>query len=373
MRKFSVAMLGEDIEPPWADGVVNTVKNWSEGLAKRGVDVEVLSTTSKEISTTCLDGVSYRYVCFKRRFRYSPDLRFQKNFIKSDRLRCYDIIHFHGFYGLTSLPLLLNVKLRRKKRILSFHNIIMNNFTLGIKNLMFNFFTVPSHRMIPKLIRQGIPKSKIVVIPPSVDESLFCPMDKAKARHILGFPTSSFIVLHAGHFKKGRGILDLVSIKRELIKEGFDDIVLVLAWTGHGEADTISTLINLSKKDKRIIILGPANNMPLIYNAADVFVLPAYSERWVIEIPLSLVEALSCGVPAIASNVGSTSELIIDGVNGFLFKPNDYTALKESLMEFLNGRINVSNLRRNARKTIVDRFSNQNVASKLLDLYEKLL
>lgn len=366
-------MVGEDIEPPWADGVTNTVRNWSEGLSKHEVNVEVLSTTSKQISTTSLNGVTYRYLCVKRRFQYSPELRYQKELINSGGLECYDIIHFHGLYGLTSLPLQLYVKLRRKKRIISFHKSALNNFTLGIKNLMSDFFTVPSQRKIPKLVRQGISKNKIAVIPPSVDASLFCPMNKAKARHILGFPTSSFIVLYAGHFKKGRGILELVSACRELFKEGFDDIVLVLAWTGHGEASTITTLINLSKKDKRVIILGPTDNMPVVYNAADVFVLPIHSEKWVIQIPLSLLEALSCGIPAISSNIGSTSELIINGVNGCLFKSNDYTALKESLMEFLRGKINVNRMRKNARKTIVDRFSNQNVASKLLDLYEKPL
>jgi len=376
MRGLSVAMVGEDIEPPWADGVVNTIKNWCEGLSQYGASVCVLSTTSQGASFMRLNNVSYLYLGLKQK-RFEGGLidavRFQREIIRNVKLADYDVVHFHGIEGLTSVPPMLYMKLRRKKRISSYHSTTLSNFTIGFKNIMFNRFTVPSTRIISKLVKHGIPKNKIAVIHPSVDTDIFHSMNKTKARNALGLPDDSFIMLYAGHFKKGRGILELISKYKELVNKGAYDVKLVLAWTGQGEAEIISALSDISRKDHGIIILGPTNNMPTVYNAADVYILPVRDEKWVIEIPLSLVEALSCGVPAISFNVGGISELIVNGVNGFLLKPNDFTSLKDILTGLLKDRIDVNHLSKNARKTIVDRFSNQNVAKKLLSLYEELL
>jgi len=56
-----VLMFGHYIEPPWSDGIVNTVKGWSEGLAKLGLKVTVLSTSSNRKRELVSDHVNYTY------------------------------------------------------------------------------------------------------------------------------------------------------------------------------------------------------------------------------------------------------------------------------------------------------------------------
>lgn len=86
---------------------------------------------------------------------------------------------------------------------------------------------------------------------------------------------------------------------------------------------------------------------------ADVFVLPSFAEG----VPAVLMEALASGVPAVATNVGGTSELLIDGVNGCLVAPGDQRVLVESIGRLMaDGQLR-SRLGRAGRRTIETDFN----------------
>lgn len=97
---------------------------------------------------------------------------------------------------------------------------------------------------------------------------------------------------------------------------------------------------------------------------ADVFVLPSLAEG----VPIVLMEAMAAGVPVVATNVGGTSELVVDGENGFLVPPTATDALVSRIRQLLDDPGLRSRLGRAGRETVLRDFSLERTTARLRDL-----
>jgi len=84
--------------------------------------------------------------------------------------------------------------------------------------------------------------------------------------------------------------------------------------------------------NKRVLILGQRKDVPRILAASDIFIL---SSRWE-GLPYTIIEAMIVGLPIVATRVGGVSELVEDGVTGFLVPPKDPKALAEAIQKLLD-------------------------------------
>ncbi|MFI5322472.1 MAG: MSMEG_0565 family glycosyltransferase [Thermodesulfobacteriota bacterium] len=123
-------------------------------------------------------------------------------------------------------------------------------------------------------------------------------------------------------------------------------------------------------RDKDIFVLGkiPGDEMPLLYNAADVFVFPSVKEGW----GLVLLEAMAAGVPVISSNIEPMTEFLEDGVNSVLTSPDDYKALAHRIAEVLESCELRTRLIENGEKT-ARIYSWESAALKHAECYGKIL
>lgn len=373
-------MVGHYIEPPWCDGVVNTVRSWSEGLAKSGLEVTVLSTSSDLTrKSLALNGVQYRYFLgSQKRFEYPFNyiLRFRHNSIDYLKTHDADVCHLHG---LRSIPTLFPFKFFSRARFgFSFHNIPQGLTTCpAIGRFIertFDFITVPDNRGRLSLVTSGISENKIFVIPPGLDTSFFSPKNRKLCRSVLGIPADTFVIMYAGHFKRGRGIEQLIASFHKLKHSKFSsqDLRLVLAWTGYAEKGYYERLMRKVRDESGVTIVGSQADMSVLYSSADVVVSPILRDDFVITIPLNVVEAMACGKIVISTNVGDIRQFLSDGVNGFLIKVGDDDAIFNKLSAVLEGsfdRVRMENL---ARETVVKNFSIDMVARKLASLYGSL-
>jgi glycosyltransferase involved in cell wall biosynthesis len=103
--------------------------------------------------------------------------------------------------------------------------------------------------------------------------------------------------------------------------------------------------------------------------AADVFVLPSATEG----LSNSMLEALSTGLPVLATSVGGTPDVISHDVNGYLIPPDDLNELKTGLMTLLADEALCARLGRGGRQRILQEFSLDSIASQLNTLYQRLL
>jgi len=169
----------------------------------------------------------------------------------------------------------------------------------------------------------GIPESRIVRIPNGLDQERFRRADagaRAELRRRLDMPTEATIVLYVGRFDRQKGVFDLLDVwaKRDVSRESL--LVLV----GGNDWSAVDPE-GLQRDGVQVRDWSP--RIHEYYQAADIFVLPSYSEG----MSNALLEAMSCGLPAITTNIGAAPEMIEDGESGLLMAPGDRETLGRHL------------------------------------------
>jgi glycosyltransferase involved in cell wall biosynthesis len=192
-------------------------------------------------------------------------------------------------------------------------------------------FVVPGQSSFHYLKELGISEQQIFTAPNAVDINLFSSLAEA-ARHDAiqirtrySLPTRYF--LYVGRLVEAKGIFDLVEAYAQLSEEIRSEVGLVFVGDG---ADRARLVERASTIMGTILFPGFAHREGLaeFYALADALIFPTHSDPW----GLVVNEAMSCGLPVIATNVaGCTEDLVRDGCNGFVIPPRDSTRLAEAM------------------------------------------
>ncbi|MDD5190130.1 MAG: glycosyltransferase [Dehalococcoidales bacterium] len=175
--------------------------------------------------------------------------------------------------------------------------------------------------------------AKIAVTPCGVNLDIFRTLDKQACREKLHLEPREKVILFVGRIEKIKGIDPLLGAMGLL-----NDMVNLKLLIVGGDSDD-SVKISAKKKEaihlgmKNHLVLHPAvpqDMLPVYYNAADVFVLPSYSESF----GMVALESLACGTPVVANNVGDMKN-IIKPVNGMLLEDNTPALLAGGLRKVL--------------------------------------
>jgi teichuronic acid biosynthesis glycosyltransferase TuaC len=180
------------------------------------------------------------------------------------------------------------------------------------------------------VIRLGVEAGKVHVIPHGVDDGLFRPGDRAEARARLGLPAVGKVLLFVGNVLLSKGAGVLVEACARLRDRALPCHCYLV---GEGrDAARVRALVGRHGLEGRMTLAGhfPPELLPDWYRAADVVVLPSYSEG----IPNVLREAMMCGRPFVATRVGGIPEITPAGV-GRLVEPGDPAALAAALADTL--------------------------------------
>jgi len=108
-------------------------------------------------------------------------------------------------------------------------------------------------------------------------------------------------------------------------------------------------------------------DLPSYYNAADLFVLPSKSGEG---LPLVALEAMACGLPVIATDVGGIREILVEDY-GKLVLPNQPELLAEAVLDFAS--VDFSSRREELRAMVEKRFSWDANVERLVEIYEELI
>lgn len=165
-----------------------------------------------------------------------------------------------------------------------------------------------------QLIELGFEESKMTIIPNAVNYDLFKPLDQNRCKKQLGLSTEKFTVGFIGHFIHRKGPNRII----EAIKKLKDENIQLVCVGGNGSL----TPNNFTKTLSPI----PNHQLPEIYNAFDVFVLPTLHEGHcnVIE------EAIACGIPIISSK-GTSVEEQVDETIGLLVDPLNINEIADAI------------------------------------------
>lgn len=282
----------------------------------------------------------------------------------------YDLVHFHG----ASIPLLITtpfLKLLKKKIIAkvssaklgieagSFYGryrFLSNVFISILKRV--DAFVAISKEIEEGLFAEGYERSRIYRIPNFVDTSVFFPEDKKKQ--------NDKVVIFSGALDKRKGIEILLEAWKD-VQQVFPQWKLLILGDGLMKTSLIMQAETLGIT-KSTVFAGHVHNVPDHLRKADLFVLPSIQEG----LPNSLLEAMGCELPVVASRIGGVVDVVEDGKTGMLFEPGNVADLSSALKRLVEDVALRRKLGAEARKTITEKFSIDIVTDNYFKIYQDL-
>lgn len=225
----------------------------------------------------------------------------------------------------------------------------------------------------------GAPSDKIEIVPPGVDLTRFRPIPQAEAKQFLGIPVHHKLILFVGRMQPLKGtetlLRALAQVKRRE-PELVGDVCLSIIGGDPAqdselelrEFERLQALRSDLGIEEMVTFLGAKDQDTLVYyySAAEMVVMPSHYESF----GMVAIEAMACGTPVIASDVGGLSFSIEDGFNGYLVPGQDYKAMADKVRLLLKYPDLGEQLGEQARAW-VQRYSWVNVADEILEVFER--
>ena len=218
----------------------------------------------------------------------------------------------------------------------------------------------------------GLRDMRVEVIPNAIDTALYTNIPKETARKRLNLPLDGFYLLFSVNnaFEKRKGIRHLISALQYCME---DPIFFNKVTTGEVKLicfgdpgtwinDMQIPLISLGK-------IQSERDLCTVYSAADVFLLPSMEDN----LPNVVIEAMSCGTPAIAFDIGGIPDMIQHGVNGYIVKKGSESEYARVILDLVNDPEDGARMSQNCRTIALEKFSLDIQAKRYLGLYYDLI
>jgi len=222
---------------------------------------------------------------------------------------------------------------------------------------------------------------KIIIIPPGVDPKRFYPIPDDEAKEYIGVPPGDEIILFVGRIEPLKGVDTLIqaiaNLKNlESFKNRKFELIVI---GGDPEGDENSMTLEMARlyqmrvqygvKDL-ITFLGKKaqDSLPYYYSAAEVVVVPSLYESF----GMVALEAMACGTPVVASQVGGLAFLVQDGETGYTVPVDDPNSLAEKLADILSDpdlRMRMGN----RASEFAKQYAWERISSRFIKLYDEIL
>ncbi len=230
-------------------------------------------------------------------------------------------------------------------------------------------FVAISQKIEEMAVKQGLPTERVVRIPNGVDLQTFAPLldlERVSLRSLLEMCTDPAVV-YSGRLVPQKGVGDLLMAWQTVIAKRPDATLYILG-TGRSKEELFRQS-NTFGLGNSVQFLGVVDNIRDYLQTADMFVLPSHYEG----MPNALLEAMSCGLPVVATAVSGVIDVIQDGKNGLLVEPGKPDQLAQAIIRLLGDQGTAHRLSVEARKTIEQSYSIEAVALTYAALYYQLL
>ena len=373
---MNICMLTSEF-PPDLGGRATYVYNLSKGLIKRGHNVTIVARgVWKRTYREEIDGISVyrvRFIPFYPSPFYLHGFFVNKLFKKLESN--FDLVHVHGTLipvVRTSLPVIFTSHGTIKKDIgnmpvKSFHFFVVVKL---LRKQLFNIekkiienadtITAVSQSCAKEIEKYHKITKEIYVVNNGVDTNFFIPAKNKKKEDY---------ILYTGRLETRKGLIDFIESAKYVCRE-HADIRFILAGKGTIK-NYLERRINALGLKKNFYFAGFVDRARLLeyYQNAAIYVLPSYYEG----LPTSLLEAMSCGIPSIATDVEGSSELITDGKTGLLVPPRNPKGLADAILRLLDDEELRRRIGANARKHIVNNYDWEIITGGIEKVYTSLI
>ncbi|MGZ4870560.1 MAG: glycosyltransferase family 4 protein [Candidatus Angelobacter sp.] len=279
-----------------------------------------------------------------------------------------DLLHAHGYkadlYGYVA------ARRSRKPVVATCHNWVGGTAALGIYNHLdrmalkrFNALAAVSDAVAQRLLDSGVPARKIKTIANGIDVE---PFERAQPLPPPTFDRDKVVGMVARlDLQKGfeyllRAVRELCGVFREL------KVVIV----GEGpDRKAIEDMIRQYGLQSTVILAGKQSDMPGVYAATDIFVLPSLNEG----LPMTILEAMAASKPVIATKVGAIPTLIRNGETGLLVEARDTDGLRNAIARLLSDPDLCGRMGAEGHDWVSRNYTSEAMALKYRQMYEEVL
>lgn len=384
------------------------VRDLTRYLGRMGVHVDIFTRSQDEHVPHVLHNLGYgnRVVHIpagpelplpkKELAKYIPDfVAGMEEFISSKGL-IYDIIHSHywmsGTAGLElkeiwSTPLIhmFHTLGAMKNRVARPDEQLEGEYRLqGEKEVLRNADTVVAATPAEVAQLQWLYQadvSKIKIVSPGVDTSRFYPIPKDEAKEFIGIPPCDRMLLFVGRIEPLKGLDVLLNAIAAMKVDGryarSPFCLAVIGGDPDANPETMSSeMLRLQEMrsdlglDDFVVFLGKKSQdtLPYYYSASEAVVVPSHYESF----GMVALEAMACGTPVVASQVGGLAFLIQDGVTGYHVPVGDPEALCDRITALLENSKLREELGENAAQFAQD-YRWEKISNRIKELYQALL
>jgi glycosyltransferase involved in cell wall biosynthesis len=304
--------------------------------------------------TKLLDGVKHEFLDYIGPSKVNSIYPITTDFVEKIFDNKTTIIWIHGLKNWYNLILIFLAKIFKKKIFVrdevsenskkrSFFNRIFNSLFYRIIDNFIDVYLAIGKQNKKYYLNQNIDKKKIVLVPYVVDNNFFYVKKRIKKNKKLTY-------LFAAKLKKRKGcdlLLEAINLIKN--KKFCSNTKFIIA----GEGKMKNEIKNYIKKNKldNVSLLPFQNQLQLkkLYHKADVFIMPSIKEPW----GLTINEAMCSENAIICSNkVGSSSDLVFNNYNGYIFSSNDEIDLSKKILKIYQNKKKIKKFKSNSKKII---------------------
>jgi glycosyltransferase involved in cell wall biosynthesis len=349
----------------------------SRKLLEKGHDVVLITRGSwNKVQRDTVEGIEIIKAPFLPIYPFHVNLHglFVNKIFKSFESKI-DIVHIHSPLCpliKTSLPLITTI---HTPMLTDTKSIEIKSPRAMIEKIMGRYFSYPielnllkradmittvAHSVAYELREYGFDQNKIIVIGNGVDTQLFTPTKNK---------TNEKYILYTGRLAFRKGLFDFIECGKYICQK-YPDIFFIIPGKGI-LLDQLQKKVEEIGLKERFKFLGFVKRERLVqlYQNATIFVQPSHYEG----LPTVLLEAMSCGLPVVATAVSGNVDVITTGENGILIPPKSPKKMADAITLLLDNDVMRKKLEKNARKTIEENYSWEVISNKYLKCYESLI
>lgn len=372
------------LSPEWG-GPVKMVQGLTDALIKKGIEITIFAPVNKEHEDNIIHPKGANVQLFKQTSfskiwtAYSPSLM-RALYEEAPK---FDIIHIHEIWHFPHFAAYHVARKLKKPFIITPHGALApwclnykafkkKIFTLLIQKRILNQATV-LHALTAKeaeYIRDFGVKNQIEVIPNGINVEEFKDFHPSQnLERVYPDLKDKKVIMFLGRIHSQKG-LDIIAQAFGAVARNRDDVrLLIVGPDSNGYQKQIETILKEEKVFKKTIFTGilTGTKKMAALSRANISILPSYSEGF----SMAILEAMVCGLPVIISDQCNFPQ-VLENRAGIIIKPNAQE-LAKALIELLNNSQLCDEMGKNGRKLVLEKFTWDKIANKMMDLYKSLL
>ena len=281
-----------------------------------------------------------------------------------------DVLHAHDPHGVAMAALALSMSTQLAKpplvaaRRVDFH--MKNNALSRWKYRQVDCFICASEAIRRMVIADGVPAARAVTVYEGIDLGHVDAAPPADLHAELWLPHQAPIVGNVAALVPHKGQRHLIEAAAIVVTK-VPDARFVIA--GEGELrPALERQIKDHRLEKHVFLTGFRPDILSIHKAFDIFVMSSVTEG----LGTSLLDAMACGKPIVATTAGGMPEVVVDGRTGLLVPPRDHEALAEAIVRLLRDESARQEMAAAGLARVRSRFSAERMVQDTLEVYRRV-